>query len=77
MTAERACAVCGSSLDGLRSDARYCGGTCRNAAYEARLEQGTNQASYPSVAVRGGLSIDSVGRFWAGYRAIRRRGRRR
>jgi hypothetical protein len=38
----RICALCGTSLDGYRAHARYCGGPCRAAASRARAAERSN-----------------------------------
>jgi hypothetical protein len=47
---ERCCAMCGTSLDGRRSSAIYCGGACRaDASRLRRLLSGQQVDGYCSV----------------------------
>jgi hypothetical protein len=50
---DRACVICGGSLEGRRGHARYCGGPCRaeGARLRAILAASPGRA-YPSLAQR-------------------------
>ena len=48
----RRCLVCGASLDGRRSDARYCSGGCRTEAWRVRRLLGRPLAAYGTLADR-------------------------
>jgi hypothetical protein len=46
----RTCAICGSSLEGFRSQARYCGGGCRTEARRIRrLVSGVQTGHYATL----------------------------
>jgi len=50
------CEQCGAELGG-RSDARYCGGTCRQAAYRDRKRNAVTTETGPEGPAGGGVTF--------------------